>query len=168
MSEAAKASEEAPSEGAKKKPGQRMSWLLGLGLALPAAAGGFYLMQNEPWRSADIGRDSVRAAAAPAAAERFVYLPMEPIVINLGARGDSRMLRFGAQLEVSPQHLNEVRHLMPRIIDVLNIYLRALEMHEIEEPAALLRLRAQMLRRVQIVTGAGRVNDLLVTEFILN
>ena len=166
MSEAAKAPEEAQATDGKKEPGRRMSWLLGLALALPAAAGGFYLMQNEPWRSLDDGRDQVRAA--PTADERFAYLPMEPIVINLGARGEARLLRFGAQLEVAPRYADDVRHLMPRIIDVLNIYLRALEMHEIEEPAALLRLRAQMLRRVQIVTGAGRVNDLLITEFILN
>ena len=32
----------------------------------------------------------------------------------------------------------------------------------------LVRLRAQMLRRVQMVTGEGRVRDLLITEFVLN
>ena len=53
-------------------------------------------------------------------------------------------------------------------MDVLNIYLRALDPHELQEPAALLRLRAQMLRRVQIVTGPGMVNDLLVMEFVFN
>jgi flagellar protein FliL len=57
---------------------------------------------------------------------------------------------------------------MPRIVDVLNGYLRAVEVREFEDPAALVRLRAQMLRRVQIVTGEGRVRDLLVTEFVLN
>ena len=39
---------------------------------------------------------------------------------------------------------------------------------ELEDPAALVRLRAQILRRLQIVTGEGRVRDLLVTEFVLN
>jgi flagellar FliL protein len=29
-------------------------------------------------------------------------------------------------------------------------------------------MRAQLLRRIQIVTGEGRVRDLLVTEFVLN
>jgi flagellar FliL protein len=31
----------------------------------------------------------------------------------------------------------------------------------------MLRMRAQMLRRVQVVTGEGLVRDLLVSEFIL-
>ena len=52
--------------------------------------------------------------------------------------------------------------LMPRIQDVLNSYLRAVEVRQLEDPSALLRLRAQMLRRVQIVTGEGRVRDLLI------
>jgi flagellar FliL protein len=53
-------------------------------------------------------------------------------------------------------------------MDVLNGYLRAVEVAEIEDRSALIRLRAQMLRRVQIVTGEGRVRDLLVTEFVVN
>jgi len=57
---------------------------------------------------------------------------------------------------------------MPRILDVLNSYLRAVAITDLEDPTAMARLRAQMLRRVQIVTGEGRVRDLLVTEFVLN
>ena len=41
-------------------------------------------------------------------------------------------------------------------------------MRDIEDPAALARLRAQMLRRIQVVTGEGQVRDLLITEFVLN
>ena len=37
-----------------------------------------------------------------------------------------------------------------------------------QDPAALPRLRAQMLRRIQVVLGEGKVRDLLVTEFVLN
>jgi flagellar FliL protein len=57
---------------------------------------------------------------------------------------------------------------MPRILDVLNSYLRAISFAMSKTPSAMARLRAQMLRRVQIVTGEGRVRDLLVTEFVLN
>lgn len=166
MSDAAQPPEEAPAGGGKGKGKSVRLWLLGLLLALPAAAGGYYLTFAEPWRG-DSAESAAPAAQAPATSD-YAYVAIEPIVINLGARGHARMLRFSAQLEVAPGHTAEVGRLMPRIVDVLNIYLRALEMHEIEEPAALIRLRAQMLRRVQIVTGAGRVNDLLVTEFILN
>ncbi len=53
-------------------------------------------------------------------------------------------------------------------MDVLNGYLRAVDVPALEDPSSLIRLRAQMLRRVQIVTGEGRVRDLLIIEFVLN
>jgi flagellar FliL protein len=45
--------------------------------------------------------------------------------------------------------------------------MRAVEPVRFEEPGALMRIRSQLLRRIQIVTGEGRVRDLLVTEFIM-
>ncbi len=57
---------------------------------------------------------------------------------------------------------------MPRVLDVLNTYLRAVEVRDLEEPSSLARLRAQMLRRIQVVTGEGRVRDLLISELVLN
>ena len=51
---------------------------------------------------------------------------------------------------------------------MFNSYLRAVGMAELEQPSKLARLRAQMLRRVQMVVGKDRVNDLLIMEFVLN
>lgn len=96
------------------------------------------------------------------------FVPMQPIIVSLGQRGNSQHLRFSAQLEVAPGQAANVTNLMPRITDVINIYLRALDPPELEEPSALLRLRGQMLRRIQIVTGPGMVNDLLIMEFVFN
>jgi len=158
--------------------------IIGLVLALAGGGGGFYAMYSglvptliggseEPATTSD-SRDAAADDSAAATAEReqssgdIEFVPIEPITISLGPRGQSRHLRFAAQLEVAPNHASEVQYLMPRIMDVLNIYLRALDPQELEEPAALLRLRGQMLRRVQIVTGPGFVNDLLVMEFVLN
>jgi flagellar FliL protein len=77
-------------------------------------------------------------------------------------------LRFTAQVEVAAGSEADVTLLKPRILDVLNSYLRAIDIASIEDPQAMARLRAQMLRRVQVVTGEGRVRDLLITEFVLN
>ena len=98
----------------------------------------------------------------------IAFVPIDQMVLSLGAAAEGRYLRFTAQLEVPSVHAGEVTLLKPRILDVLNGYLRAVDPAELEDPAALVRLRAQMLRRIQIVTGEGRVRDLLVTEFVLN
>ncbi len=96
------------------------------------------------------------------------FLPLEPIIINLPPDASARHLRFVAQLEVAPDHADAVVMLTPRILDALNTYLRAIDIADLEQPAATVWLRAQMLRRIQVVTGEGRVRDLLITEFVLN
>lgn len=98
----------------------------------------------------------------------IAFVPMDPIMISLPPGASARLLRFSGQLEVAAAHAAEVSALMPRILDVLNTYLRAVDVRDLEDPASAMRLRAQMLRRVQVVTGDGRIRDLLVTEFVLN
>ncbi len=96
------------------------------------------------------------------------FVPMEPLVVSLGPRAQARTLKFTAQLEVVPSAEEGVIAMLPRIRDVLNTYLRAVEEAELQDPAALPVLRAQMLRRIQIVLGEGQVRDLLIMEFILS
>lgn len=96
------------------------------------------------------------------------FVPVDPIVISLGPGSTARHLRFAAQLEVNGTHAADVKLLLPRIVDILNSYLRAVELVQLEDPSAMVRLKAQMLRRIQIVTGEGRVRDLLISEFVLN
>ena len=96
------------------------------------------------------------------------FLPIDPLVISLNGEGRGGHLRFKGQLEVRSDASSDVQKLMPRVVDVLNTYLRALEVGDLMDSGALVRLRSQMLRRIQIVTGANAVNDLLVMEFVLN
>ena len=149
---------------ASKKP-----LLIGLVLAVLGGGGGFYAT----W-SGLIGGSSAAVAEGGSgedgygAASDVAFVPLTPVVISLGEASSSRHLRMTAQLEVGPSYAGEVTHLMPRILDILNGYLRAIEVAELENPSALVRIRAQLLRRIQIVTGEGRVRDLLITEFVLN
>lgn len=96
------------------------------------------------------------------------FVALDPLTISLGPEVSARHLRFAAQLEVGAGLEEEVGMMKPRVTDVLNGYLRAVDVAQLEDPAALPRLKAQMLRRIQIVTGEGRVNDLLISEFVLN
>lgn len=96
------------------------------------------------------------------------FVALDPLIVNLSGQAGRQYLRFSAQLEVAPEFLSEIQALRPRIIDVLNGYLRAVQPADLEDPTALMRLRAQMLRRVQIVAGQDRVRDLLIMEFVIN
>lgn len=154
------------SDDAPAAPGKslKIPLIIGLALAILGGGGGFYATHS----GLILGEAEGTAVPVPSALPDIVFVPIEPMLINLGAGANSRHLRFKSELEVARVHQPDVQKVLPRIQDVLNSYLRAVEMDDLENPAALVRLRAQMLRRIQIVTGEGRVRDLLITEFVLN
>lgn len=156
---------DATEETAPKKK-SKLPLLIGAVGALALGGGGFYATY-----SGLIGGDPAAATPAPTkdeAAADVAFVAVAPITISLGPQSSARHLRFASQLEVNPVHSAEVQLLLPRISDVLNSYLRAVELVHLQDPSALMRLKAQMLRRIQIVTGEGRVTDLLISEFVLN
>jgi len=144
--------------------------LIGLVLALVLGGGGFYAVYS----GLILGPDAVETkgesgtSAGLADLPRVSFVALEPLVISLGPGSANRHLRFRAELEVKPGTEADVAALAPRVIDVLNSYLRAVAVSDLEDPTALIDLRAQMLRRIQVVTGEGRVKDLLIMEFVLN
>lgn len=158
------AEDPAPQEAAPKKKSKK-PLLIGLVLAFLLGGGGFYAT----WSGLILGSGDAHASAEPVAEmPAIAFVPLEPLVISLGSGRDNRHLRFTSQLEVAQDQVEEVTKLQPRIVDVLNGYLRAIDVREFDDPSALVRMRAQLLRRIQIVTGNGRVRDFLVTEFVLN
>ncbi|HBD92397.1 MAG: flagellar basal body protein FliL [Rhodobacteraceae bacterium GWE1_64_9] len=139
--------------------------LAGLLLAVGLGGGGFFaaysgLILGHP--------PQVEEAATASPLPDIAFVPVEPIMIPLGPAGQNQHLRIVSEIEVAKPHAAEVTLLLPRIRDVMNSYLRAVEVADLQDPAALVRFRAQILRRVQTVTGEGRVRDLLITEFMLN
>jgi flagellar FliL protein len=160
---------EAPQDAEPKKK-SKLPLIIGLVLFLVMGGGGFFAVYS----------GMILAPAEPAAGEHaadpaheaapddFAFVPVPSVTISLGNPSDNKHLRFTAQLEVAKAKASKVEELMPRILDVLNGYMRALEESDLQQPDALVRLRSQMLRRIQIVTGEGYVRDLLVTEFVLD
>ncbi len=157
---------EAP--GAPKR--SRLPLIAGLVLALAGGGGGFFAVQSGMLGGADFHKTEASsneiANVLPLPNLAFVEVP--PLVVSLGPGAGARHLRFRASLEIPADYQSEITALLPRVQDVLNSYLRALEPREIEAQGALFKLRAQMLRRVKMVVGEGRVRDLLVLEFVLN
>lgn len=149
-------------EAEPKKKGMLVPLLAGLVLAVAAGAGGFFAV------SAGLIGGEKKPAKHDVELRVADYVPLEPFVVSIGEPGRQRHLRFTAQLEVEPGKSQDVAQILPRITDVLNGYLRAINLSDVEDPAALVRIRAQMLRRVQILVGEGVVGDLLVMEFVLS
>ncbi|HCQ65895.1 MAG TPA: flagellar basal body protein FliL [Rhodobacteraceae bacterium] len=154
---------------APKKKG-KLGLLIGVLLAVILGGGGFFavysgMLLGSDGETVDAGHgdEAVIDALQPVS-----FIPLDPLVISIGRGSAARHLRFRAELEVAPGSEADVTQLAPRVMDVLNSYLRAVEVTDLEDPSALVGLRAQMLRRIQLVTGEGRVRDLLIMEFVMS
>lgn len=162
----AEESEEAPKSS-------KMPLIIGLVLALVGGAGGFFaanqgfILGGES-ASAEEKEEEAKSSEVTDILSDITFVPMDPLTISMPLSSRYKHLRFRAELEVKKEYTSEVETILPRIVDILNSYLRALEISDIEQAASLARLRSQMLRRVQVVAGPGRVNDLLIMEFVLN
>jgi flagellar FliL protein len=173
MTDAVEITEEVPAKPSK------MPLIIGLVLAVAGAGGGFFAVQSGllPFGPSKAPEGATETERAPEGVDNgetsaeianLAFVEMEPLVIALRKASGLKHLRFRAQLEVDLAHQAEVQKMLPRVVDVLNSYLRALEVDDLTDPMALPRLRAQMLRRINIATGQGRVRDLLIMDFVLN
>ena len=156
---------DAPAEPEKRG---KMPLLIGLVLAILGAGGGFYAVSSGLLSGSDDHATDAELNATAEALPNVSFVEVDPIMISLIGNQNVKHLRFRAQLEVDAAYQQDVTHVMPRVVDVLNGYLRALDLADLQDPMALIRLRSQMLRRVQMVVGKERVKDLLIMEFVLN
>ena len=140
--------------------------LLGLVGAVLLGGGGFYAVYSGLLDSL-ISPDPKVEIKVDGEAD-IAFVAMDPIMVSLPPGSSAKHLRFIGQLEVEPQKMKNVASLMPRILDTMNTYLRAVDVQDLEQPSSVPKLRAQMLRRIQVVAGEGQVRDLLITEFVLN
>ena len=148
------------------KKRSKLPLILGVVLALAGGGGGFFAVSSGLILGADDHAEVEVAEADPL--PQVAFVPMDPLLIGLPPGASARYLRFTGQLEVKTDKVADVQAMMPRIVDVLNDYLRLVSVADLQDPSRLLMIRAQMLRRVQLVVGDGRVKDLLIMEFLLD
>ena len=156
------------SETEEAPKSSKLPLILGLVAAIAGGGGGFYAAYSGMLFAPEPLEDNKAELPALAPIPDVTFVEVEPMTISLGRGSATRHLRFRANLEVPAEFQADVEKLLPRVMDVLNGYLRALTLADFERADALPRLRAQMLRRIQIVTGKGRVNDFLIMEFVLS
>lgn len=165
------ATEEKAEDGTAKKTRKASKLLMPLSFLLfvaSAGAGFFGASSGLLPVALPVGGADAEKTAHVADMPEIAFVPVPTMIVTLPPDARNAHLRFASQIEVPRQYAPDVEALMPRIQDLLNGYLRALTAEDIEGPGALIRLRAQMLRRILLVVGQGRANNLLVTEFILN
>ncbi|MEM1201523.1 MAG: flagellar basal body-associated FliL family protein, partial [Pseudomonadota bacterium] len=143
MAEAESEAEETQEEKPKKG---KLALILSLVLGLVGAGAGFAAVQFGaiPQLIGNTAEVKEKPAEPVRDGRNVAFVPLDPIVVSLGPQAAAKHLRFVAQMEVPEENEPVVAALRPRVMDTLNTYLRALTEEELREPAAMLRVRAQM------------------------
>ena len=149
------------------KRGGLIKWLIVVVAALIGGGGSFFLVSSGVLFGPEVAEEKGEPEGSDVGdVPTFIAIP--EIRIALGSAETRRQLLLKAHIETKSEYSERIELLFPRIVDVLNTYLRAVDLRMLEDPRALIRLRAQMLHRVQIVVGPEAVTDFLITEFVLS
>ncbi len=108
------------------------------------------------------GHEAEAANAAP------VYYNMNSLVVNLTSTGRrTSYVKVRVQLLLSKEEDRpKVTENEPRIVDAFQTYLRELTMEELQGSAGLLRLREELLVRVNAAVAPIVVKDILFQEIL--
>jgi flagellar FliL protein len=188
--------EEGATEGeapAKKKPPMMIIIAAAAGVVL--IGGGlttFLLMKPKPAAQGEAGHEKPKkkekkeekgghggaeggaaAAGAPVIKEGpdgVVFYTLPDIVVNMqAADGRSTFLKLKLTFELPDQETAD--HLtpnLPRLQDMFQTFLRELRPEDLNGSQGSYQLRAELLRRVNLVAAPSKVNAVLIEEMLIN
>lgn len=167
MADAAAPDAPADGEGGKKKfSGKKLLIILVPVLLLTIGGGaawflGFFGGKEE--------HQAEQADAAPPPPPPTMIYDLPDLLVNLSLaqRGRGNFIKLTASLEVVEADVPEFEDAMPRIVDTFVTYLRELRPEDLRGSAGLMRLREEMLRRVQAAARPARVQDVLFREILV-
>ena len=98
-----------------------------------------------------------------------VYYDVPDIIVNIqSGDGNPAYLKLSTSLELdNPEEKAGVTALMPRIVDQFQGYLRELRIDDLKGSAGVLRLKEELLRRINAAAAPYRVRDVLLKEMIV-
>ena len=165
---------EGEAEGAAPKKGL-MGKLLSkkmLMIAVPAlllvvgggGAGAYFLLFKKSDKSQEAKADDV-----PLTPPKVAFSDMQDILVNIQSNdGTPAYLKLGVSLELEDDaQKTAITPLMPRITDQFQAYLRELRLDDLKGSAGVLRLKEELLRRVNVAAAPYHVRDVLLKEMIV-
>lgn len=168
MVEATATTTDPPESDAQPKRRSPLRFIVPLIAFIFPAAGGFYATYSGTLLLPLSGAPkNIKQTVTSNPMAPVTFVPIDEMIITLGPDARSSHLILSAEIETVPEAAAMIEKLRPRILDLFNTYLRAVEERDLEEPSGMTKLRAQLLRRIRIVVGSTEVRDLLFTKFVM-
>ena len=110
-----------------------------------------------------------KADELPLTPPKVAFSDMQDILVNIQSNdGTPAYLKLGVSLELEDEAQKAaLTPLMPRITDQLQAYLRELRLDDLKGSAGVLRLKEELLRRVNVAAAPYKVRDVLLKEMIV-
>lgn len=107
-------------------------------------------------------------AAAAGGKELGVLHSLRPFIVNLVDPSGKRYLKVTLDLELTgPEVKGEVETRRPQVRDTILILLSSKSFEDINTPEGKLRLRNEIISRVNLYLTAGKVKNVYFTEFVV-
>ncbi len=115
------------------------------------------------------GGDDLEMVEVEEEREPPVFYDMPEILVNMAtSNGTSRFLKMRVVLEVpSEDAIAEIEVVMPRVVDSFQVYLRELRPEDMEGSASIVRMKEELLRRVNLALEPIHINDVLFKEVVV-
>jgi flagellar FliL protein len=153
-------------EGAPAKGGflsKKLIIMVAAGLLVVGGggAGAYFFLGKKP-------AEEKPAPVAVKAPPTFVDLPDVMVNLQGGAAGRASYLKAKIVLEVEDAKLAEqVKPLMPRVMDAFQTFLREVRPNDLEGSAGLYRMREELTKRVNLAVAPSKVNAVLFKEIVV-
>jgi flagellar FliL protein len=165
----AEAPEGAEGDAPKKGFGKKFLMIAGAGalvLVLAIGAGVYFLFFSGS--SADKPKMAGNVAI-PLVPPQVAFYDMPVIVVNIQSSDPTpAYLKLSVSLELAaPEEKQGIQVLMPRIVDQFQSYLRELRIDDLHGSAGVLRVKEELLRRINVAAAPYPVRDVLLKEMIV-
>jgi flagellar protein FliL len=113
---------------------------------------------------------SVRTAdSTPITPPQVAFYDVPDIITNLqSADGNPTYLKLSTSLELdNAEEKAGMAAVMPRVVDQFQGYLRELRIDDLKGSAGVIRLKEELLRRINVAAAPYHVRDVLLKEMII-
>jgi flagellar FliL protein len=155
----------------KKLLGNKKILLMAVGalvLVLGGGVGAYVFLFSGP--SDDASHETAQAEPPkPIVPPKVAFYDMPDMVVNIQSpNGTPAYLKLSVALELdSTNEKPGLKVVMPRVVDQFQSYLRELRIDDLQGSAGVLRLKEELLRRINVAAKPYKVRDVLLKEMIV-
>jgi len=151
----------------------KMKLIVAAGLLVVfGGAGGAYYFLGGPKEVAEeeaVAAENVKTAAPNLPAEQAAFFDVPDIIVNIQTPDSTpAYLKLSVALELEkPESKAAIEPVLPRVIDQFQTYLRELRVEDVRGSTGVMRLKEELLRRVNLAVAPTPVRDVLLKEMIV-